>query len=319
MDVSLVVTEGNALLNQDVLSQNLEVQISWLEQVGVHLKTWDHIREMTTMKEAEILYSVNSVWPQETNDDLALKSEAVERWGGDFFLWARAFTRRSSKEPSDVTVKNKVTVYRDWVAKSVIDYPEFVRVPKRDELGEILDLTGEDEDAWEEIEFNPLRVDYGKLLVSRGAAKKGEMSDEAWTALADSYATVQELKKAIKLKSKTESKADDSFRIWFDAGTFYATENGATSAFAGLLLDNLDNKLSQRGAEQMLATWGLEMPDDVRWVDIELDMPMVQMQGDTLVLNVEGHKFLEIGNIKDLLLIQDVVIDLLEKRGVTDV
>lgn len=304
---------------ESVLTLSAEAQEEWLRVAGSALGTWDKIREMTTIKEAELLFAVNARWPlgedEEDEDRRARFSrDAVTQWDEDFFVWAKAFTKRRSREPSSVTIANKVSVYRDWVGERRILYPDLIPVPKRDSRGEVID-PNYSEEGWDEIEFDPREVDYGKLLVARGAARREEMSPEAWTALADPYATVEELKRALqKVPSRTNR---DDLRIWNDQGLLYASQGDVTVVFAALNLDNLDNPIAQRAMRRMLKVWGLDLPDDMIEVDWDRDVPPFDCRNGGLVINKGGERFIEISETAVLLDLSNAIDTILSERGVT--
>ena len=94
------------------------------------------------------------------------------------------------------------------VAEGAIETPETVFVPKRNENGKLVDSTGQDKEAWEEVEFDPKLIDYGKLLTASGTAERKEMTADAWTALADPHATVNVAKFEKQVLSVVEDMID---------------------------------------------------------------------------------------------------------------
>jgi hypothetical protein len=294
-----------------VLTAVPTAQHAWLCAMGANLGAWHVAKSLATMQEAQILYFVQRVWPDPSKPQGTCVSEdSVKVWEGDYYRWARAFTKKQGSEPANVTIANKVSVYRDWVAEGVIDYPEYVSVRKPGINGH-----GVKGDVWEDKAFDPFEVDYGKLLVARGAARKGDLTPEAWTALADPRGTVQELKNALARGSGRFASLDD-LRIWQQDGILYATLLGETSAFAMLLNDNIDTVPAQRGTARLLATFGAEMPDDIVPIESLSNLPMAMAAGENLVVAARGCRFLEIVEERDLVLLQDELNKVLSKRGI---
>jgi hypothetical protein len=296
----------------DVLSAEPEAQHAWLCAMGASLGAWHKIKVASTMKEAEILYYVSLVWPSSDKAE-CVSADAVLPWDGDYYRWARTFTKKQGREPANITIANKVTVYRDWVAEGNLQYPETVSVPKRDENGHQRENLAE-EGAWVEVPFDPVSLDYGKLLVARGAARREEMTPEAWTALADPYSTVQDLKGAL-FRDPVRSRRHDGLRIWVSDGIFYATLDAETTAFAMLLNDNMEMVSAQKGTARVLASFGAEMPEDVIPVESLVNVPLAVASESSLVLSSNGQRFLELSDEKDLILLQDVLQQVLADRG----
>jgi hypothetical protein len=223
-----------------------------LDNLGQELERWSQLENVTTMVQAEILYRVYSLW------DAGLSSEVTAQYDHNFYNWAKRI-KSTSKEPAKITIENKITVYRDWVGEKVIDCPDTVHIPCRDDSGKLIDRSLCSEDAWVEVDFNPAECDYGKLLVARGAARRGEMTPEAWSALADPYATVNELKTAISAERPTPHKTNNGMRLWEEEGIIYARENGDKVAVASLVFDDSGNPLFAKAMAHLLGTLGLEV------------------------------------------------------------
>lgn len=247
----------------EIVNKSYQDQLNWLVDAGKSLQRWNDAEDHSIMAQAEILYTVWSVWEAANNPQgLSLKDEAKSPWGYDFYKWAKAYSkRRALKEPADETITNKITVYRDFIAEQTIEYPEVVYLPKRDEYGRIINPELIEESDWEVVEFNPKDCDYGKLLVCRGAARRGEMSPEAWSALRDPHATVSELKLAIKGdKEKDKGDSQDDFSIYEQDGIIYGCCNGHRVAVLQALLENSGDEVFNRTICHILKAAGLSVP-----------------------------------------------------------
>ncbi len=264
-------------------------QQTWLLSMGKMLLGLNNMDDFTMMSESQVLYTVWKSW-----EDLSV--EVKKKWEGDFYKWAASFTKkRANKEPARVTIDNKVTVYRDWEAEKAIEYPDTVYIPKRDEFGKAADPSLAGEDAWTAVPFDPSLIDFGKKLIARGTAKDGLMTAEAWTAMADPFATVEDLKteiKAAKRRSGTEeevSKPDVVMRNGLDFtffeqnGLLYVGMAGTVIAFARLLSENKDSPLARRAIEHMLSAIGVSQSTLEDTTDME--MPLVQIAGDGVIIS----------------------------------
>lgn len=281
-------------------------QRDWLLDIGNALRGWDYIFDYSVMAQSQLLYSVWVVWE---NDDPAkrLHPDVMSIWDNDFYQWAKSFTkRRAEREPARVTILNKISNYRDW--KFNIDYPDVVYLPKRDENGQILnpDLNDPEED-WEAVEFDPLKhVDYGKLLVSRKSARDG-MGCESWTALADPYVTVDEMKSVIR-EEKTGGGTDketDDFRLFESEGILYASDgNGVVEGIAMLLLDN-NSPLFRRGVLYLMKAAGIR---DVALPEREEEkvLPLAKKVNGGVVISKNGTR-LGMFDIDEVETIRDVL------------
>lgn len=253
---------------KDLVSKSLlitdqvpEVQEEWLVQVGQHLMQWEGIREGIIILECEILYHVWLVWDSDHNrEGHFLSREATYRWQHDFYHWAKAYTKTQvNKEPHQITIDNKIANYRDWGEQGIIEPPEAVYIPRRDNYGQLINPNLTQEDAWEKVDFNFKDCGYSKLLVSRTTAKKGEMSPEAWSALRDPYATVQELKNAIE-GDRAKNKNLDDFYLLEEDGIIYGCEKGRRAPALQAIFDNMDDPLAQRAYCHILRAAGLKIP-----------------------------------------------------------
>jgi len=246
----------DSILSQ-IKEMGVEEQESWLCALGADLQRWDEGQDYVLMRQAEILYLVNSVW------DL-LSNSATSPWNHDFYCWAESFTKRRSKSQARITIANKIAVFRDWVAEKAFPMPEKVFVPKSDRRfggarGVLEDDLTKEED-WEEVPFDPIKCDYAKLLVARAAARNGEMTDLAWTILQDPNSTVADLKSALNKDSQKKSKPKDDFRVWAKDGVLLATADGRTVPFAYLDAEQLEDPLALRAMQYLMQILGVDEP-----------------------------------------------------------
>ena len=282
--VSALANKAYEVADLDPLDQQ-----TWLLNMGNMLLGLGNMGDFTTMSESQVLYTVWKCW-----EDLSM--DVKKKWGGDFYKWAGSFTKkRANKEPVRVTIDNKITVYRDWEAEKVIEYPDTVYVPKRDEFGKAADPSLAGEDAWVLIPFDPSQIDFGKKLIARGTAKDGLLTAEAWTAMADPFATVEDLKteiRAAKQRSGIEEETSKSevlmrnrldFTFFEQSGLLYVGMAGTVIAFARLLSENKDSPLVRRAIEHMLSVIGVTQSTLEDTTDME--MPLIQVVGDGVIIS----------------------------------
>ena len=306
--MSLVSRSTNILSTIDeVLFAAPAEQESWLRGVGDLLLDISHLKARTTMEEAKILWTVKSIWEDQgtTEGGQFLAREAIAPWEGSYLTWAKRFTQTSQQEPKDRTVKHKIAVYEAWL---VNDSPAFrpedntVFIPARSDDGTKID----DTDKWEEHEFDPMEVDYTKLLAARVVANKGQMTPEAWTALADPLTSKRtldaELRKAQgKGDDEDLSDEDENPSVWLSDAVLYVSYRGETVAFARLLPEELENPLALEAAKGLLATIGVELtPELYRVPDIEVNAPIAVQHEDTVVISRHGSRFVEISDEDEL-------------------
>lgn len=214
-------------------------QEQWLVQKGIELKTGEDEEDSAVLKQCRILYEVWSIWDAQNNPEgECLENSAKWQWSYDFYKWAKSYTkRRAGRFPSNETIDNKITVWRDYIAKEEIEAPEIVYIPRRDEFGKLVDPTLEDENAWEAITPDFSKTDHGKLLVARGSARRREMTPEAWSALFDPYASVNTLKEALGQSQKKQPDNND-FYLVEEEGIIYGCQNGTKKAVFQVLFEN---------------------------------------------------------------------------------
>lgn len=298
-------TESLAGRRDDIFDANPEDQKDWLLAVGDTLRGWDYAIDYSTMAQAKLLYSVWTVWENESPSQ-RLHPDATFIWDNDFYKWAKMFTRKRSIEPANITIWNKITVYRDWIAENIIACPDVVYLPVRSENGEIANPKLDKEEDWESVEFNPLDVDYGKLLTVRKTARTG-MGCEIWTALADPHVTVEEMKSVIR-EEKTDGGTDkesDDFRLFESEGILYASDgNGVVEGIAMLLLDN-NSPLFRRGVLYLMKAAGIR---DVALPEREEEkvLPLAKKVNGGVVISKNGTR-LGMFDIDEVETIRDVL------------
>jgi hypothetical protein len=241
------------LLDQsiDILSQAPIEQENWLKQVGSILTKWGELENYSIMAQSKVLYNVWSIWKPENNDyGVSLSIEVTGLWDYDFYKWAKVYSRSNAIEPSHITIGNKISVYRDYKGQELIEYPEYVEIPIRDDLG---NETGE----IERKQFDIMECNYSKLLVCRNKARKGEMTQEHFNALADAHVSVNKFKTL--LEQKEIPPKNDDFRIFEKDGFICAYENGKVIELAQILYENGSNQTFLRGLNHLSQVLSLKM------------------------------------------------------------
>ncbi len=288
----------------DVVQRSASEQEKWLLEVSGVLRGWDSLYDLTILQEAKILYTVYSKW--EPEDGIAtgsfLSREVTAKWGYSFHDWACNSTKRRARSQSKITINNKITVYRDWIAERNIEYPKTVYVPKRDVYGEIVNPKDafNEQDVWEEIEFHPETCDFSKLLVARGAARAGQMTDLAWTALADPYATVEELKKAIAGEKEEEKEAQ--LQLFQDSGILYAKEGSTIVGFMSFLFENSEHPLAKKAYLHLMRMLGVDC-SDIPCEPDRSNLPLAEFIDGKLIINRDGCRFAEFSQDEVLTLV----------------
>jgi hypothetical protein len=243
-----IENETDRQLNSLCSSVSPEEQQKLLIELGNHITGWERVKNIANFNINKILYTVWKLW-----EDNTILAGATGHWNYSFYTWATAYMRqRLQYEPAKITIDNRIRVYRDFEAEPTIEAPEVVMIPPRDQQGKIASYEPDD---WIEVK-NPSfsDIEYSKLLVARGTARRGEMTADAWTVLFDPHATVTELKKEL-LPDKEILK--DDFRLFEDNGIVYAYCNGETVGLSQIIEDDKDNPLWERGINQLLG--GIEV------------------------------------------------------------
>ena len=155
-----LIKETNDLINSrdKVLEYHFETQKNWLKTIGEAIKHTGNIGNLLLNIEAQLVYSVWEVWEGTDKNGNFLSREAKVDWDGDFFRWAKTFTRKQIREPAETTIKHKITTHAYWDAAipeseaednaDVIIYPDDIFIPRRNGNGEIIN------DEWKQIKFN---------------------------------------------------------------------------------------------------------------------------------------------------------------------
>lgn len=248
-----------------ITQQTPKEQEKWLVKKGEELQQGEKEESSALLKQCRILYEVWSIWSSDNNSDgEVLSSEAKWRWHYDFYKWAKSYTRRrTDKEPSEVTIDNKITVWRDYIAEVIIEVPSVVYIPRRDEYGQLVDPTLAGDDAWTAIEPDFTQVDHGKLLRARGTARRGEMTPDAWTAVFDPYTSAAKLTEELsKIANKSPNPpSEDDFYLKEEDGIIYGCQNGKTKAVFQVLFENDEgDELFQRTVSHVLKAIGCHVP-----------------------------------------------------------
>ena len=290
VDNVLVVT--NSILEEvEGLSDMSAIgQESWLAEASQALRKWGRAQDYTVMMEAQVLYTVHKAWGVD-DEGGSLRKEVTAPWNYDFYKWARTYTKRGARKPSNITIANKISVFRDWVAEKNISCPDKVDIPKRDSFGELVneELIDPDKD-WEEVPFNPMDCDYSKLLIARGKARSGEMNVHAWTALRDPFATAEDLTGALR-ESRDYQKTDSgSFKIYQEAGMLFAEENDVACAFLAIVPEGLSQAVGRKALVRVKKALGLPVGDEAL-APPTMVYDIASVEEDKLVICVNGVKF----------------------------
>ena len=290
VDKALTVTD-NLVENATILADmDAKTQEQWLADASFALQNWGRAQDYTIMMEAQVLWTVYKAWGSD-GDNGSLREEVKSPWDYDYYKWARMFTKRGTRRPANITILNKISVYRDWVAERNIDYPDTVFIPKRNVFGELEGPELIEEEDWEEVSFSPMDCDYSKLLIARGGARSGEMNDHAWTVLRDPFATAEDLSTTLKQGRDYVKSDSNEFRIYQDAGMFFAEEDGLACAFLTIVPESLSQKVGRKALARIKKVLGLPAGDE------SLDLVPVQIydtasiEDDKLVICVGGVKF----------------------------
>ncbi len=305
--MGIVVRSGNMLETiDDVLFAAPDIQEAWLRGVGELLLDIGHLHNRTKMEESRILWTIHNVWVDKgsTEGGAFLSREATSPWAGDYMTWAKRYTQTTATEPKEDTIKLKISVYETWVQFPNTGFrpdDDVVFLPERADDGQKID----DPDKWDEHDFDPMEIDYAKLLAARPVARQGKMTPEAWSALADPLVSKRSLDAELrKVNSEDDEVEDDKIgapSIWCDEGILYVTFQGETVAFARLLSEELEHPLANEAAKQLLATFGIKLSADLfSTPDIEVNAPVAVQNKDTVVISRHGSRFIEVSNADEL-------------------
>lgn len=237
--------------------------VRWLDTAGALLSRWVEAENFTVMRQAEILYNIHKNWTR-------LSFDATSKYNHEFKEWARSFTPDGVRQ-SDATVRNKIGVYRDFVATKRIEPPK------------IVDSEGN------EVEFDPMNVRFSKLLLAKHSAKSGQLTDDGWKALADSSKSVTELKAAMR-GAKDEYPQDYSPSIAFYVNDDVIIAKGADTSVAVAVIDreNAGTKAWEDALDaltSMLGAIDFSIPESELSSD---DVPLLSIQGDSVMISKNG-------------------------------
>lgn len=230
----------------DIAEERADYQLQWLQTVGDCLNNLYGAENFIVTAQNRVLYTVNKVWE-------ALSRDATYKWDYDFMIWAKKYTQRRGKLPADETIHNKITVHRDWVAECVIELPETVSIPERDESGK---PTGN----IIKIPFNAEECDYSKLLQARATAKDGALTAEAWSVLMDPYQTVNQLQKAM---GKTKAQEEGDLKFYEQDGIIVAEKYGHRVEILMPIFEHLRDPLFKEAVAHVYGTLGITIPSEL--------------------------------------------------------
>jgi hypothetical protein len=284
INTALVTTDRVCGVVESLAEMNLVEQEHWLAEASSALQSWGKAQDYTVMMEARVLYIVQSSWEH-------LRKEVTSPWGYEFMKWAKTYTKRGARTPASSTIYNKILVYKDWVAEKNIACPETVFVPKRDSFGELVGPDLIEEEDWEEIPFDPMECDYGKLLVARGCAREGNMNDHAWTALRDEWATVEDLNSSLYEGRVNSKRNGDSFRIYQEGNIVYAEEDEITCAVLEIIPDSFKQAVGCKAVARVKKVLGLPAGEE-RIEPVKLtNYDLATVENERLILCINGITF----------------------------
>jgi hypothetical protein len=215
---------------------------------------------LTIMKQAEVLYYVRAGWDK-------LSSEVTAKYNYEFNEWARQYTHDGVIQ-SDTTIRNKIGVYRDWVASGSINPPK------------LSDGT----------EIDPMKVKFSKLLFMRRKAKDGSLTEEAWEALADNSVSVSQLKAIANGHPDVYPQADESPTIAFyiNDDVLIARTAETSVVVAHLMRDNAKYDAWERAVEamsEMLGAIDFSIPESNVTMG---EQPVLSLTDNGIMISKEG-------------------------------
>lgn len=234
------LNQTDLLLNESITEKPPEEQTQWLTNLGSVLTDWYDTENFSSMMQCKILYRVWLDWDRSNNEEgKAIRESAKNPWEGDFYKWAKSYTRSRSEEPSDTTIWNKISVYRDWVGLKTDNF----------EIPPVIEYQNG---------FNPQIIDYSKLLIARGAAKRGELDENAWDALENPEVTCERLKRFLPNSSTSKSS---NLTFFEEYGILKAHENGKVIEIFEILTENIHDELFIKAASRIFKCAGIRLPD----------------------------------------------------------
>lgn len=280
-------------LRLDVCVLPVDQQRCWLAGMSNKLFELTQIIDITTMAQCGILYYVYKNWSE-------LDRTILSDWDYDFFKWARQFIKANNREPANITIMNRISVYRDYISpEKNLDLPNIITI----------DNNGNGKTI---IPFNPQDVDYGKLLVARGAIRRGEADTETWQALANPNVTVSELKKVLNDKgilNKGIGRRELQF-FYKDGVLFIATENEITGV-ANLIFDNSTYPAFTKAINHLGRILNVEFPAFEQDTTF-LNAVASSIDNSLIISDRDGNKFITFSNIRDIEEIRDTCDKILE-------
>lgn len=258
MDNSLAtINEHVGLIEQLEQTSDPKVQLDLMQFLGSRLTELGDLREDIELAEAEIYYNLSRLW-----NNAHLAPEVKEHWDNDFYNWAAEYSLKGRQKVAPVTVDNKARVFKKWLSPEATIAP-----PPEVYIEELVD----GEPDYYTVKFDARKVPYSKLLAATGAASRGDMNEEAWTALMNPDATVQTLKGELyKAKMAVADKDPEELAdlgpesvVFNGGGILYYQQDGMTVPFAQLLYENKDNPLFAHAANRLLQMFGLKADNEL--------------------------------------------------------
>lgn len=305
-----LIIEQNALVtNQqlkdvDVTQLTIPEQTDWLTKTSQVIQSWENVLDASIMYQAQLLYNVYENW-----DNIA--KEVTANWGYDFYEWAKKCTKRRAKEQAKSTIANKISVYSDWVENiEKIGPPPTVFLEKKDNNGEVI-IDNNGEVIYDEVEFDPMVIDYGKLLVARGRAKKGDMSERAWEILVDPQATVQDLKNEFMGDLDKKEDLEDQLYIYYNEGVLLSCSSKGAVPTLQVIEENSHEPLFNEGLQFLAKTLKLDIPQSIKTNGND-GYPVAYINGeDNLVIKGKHNNVGIYTNRDDILTIYNACQELL--------
>lgn len=180
-----------------------------------HGRGWKAAEWRTSLGLSQNLYLSKKYW-----DDLYLEWREIyqDEW--------RVYSRQISGK-ADGTIDNYIRVYKTWFSKEIE-----LKLPEVTIWKEI-----EGEEVSEARQLNPWDIDPSKLLICTAIAKKGEMRQKDWNALADENVTCGELSSVLYDKEDDFTPGESPPPILFkiDEGGEFTAERAGDKVYLGYL------------------------------------------------------------------------------------
>lgn len=281
-------------LDLDIENLTVDQQRSWLTTISANLFDLDQIIDMTVMAQCGLLYYAYKNWN-------FLDRTITSEFNYDFFVWAKRFIKSNSKEPANTTIMNRITVYRDYISpEKDLKVPSMIAIDNNGS-GKTL------------VQFHPEKVDFGKLLVARGAVRRENTDPAIWQALADPKVTVNQLKQVLTDKNAVNTDLGRRTNQFFykDGILFIASETEIVGVFQ-LLTENSGYPAFIKALSYFGRVINVQFPTYLE--DRSEHNTVAEVIDENLVLNDKlGTKFITFSDIADIELIRDVCDSILDK------